>query len=232
MHWLLKALALLLAADLLLVGSWSAIRLCQSASGYSPTEVGPFLVATGVLLALVTLILSRRRDASEDYLKSATDLLAKAYDILDKKDDDGRPKSHRINWLTSARLIKTAERISKSITEEPHQKIWSEQKEYWRGRFHDLIWPDIDGFPKEYYAEKTEHLIAYGSKDREPLSLRSLAVLYRFIRWPDGVEDPLKEEQPFSDEEREKMLAFGPRGLGQLLDELNSLRAKRASPPA
>ena len=54
--------------------------------------------------------------------------------------------------------------------------------------------------------------------------MSSLAVLYRFIRWPEGVEDTIQDEESFSDEEIQKMVSFGPRGLGKLLSELKRLR--------
>jgi len=59
---------------------------------------------------------------------------------------------------------------------------------------------------------------------REPLSDRSIAVLYRFVRWPMDVEDSFKNEKPFTEEEIEQMKSLGPRGLGELMDELGQIR--------
>lgn len=228
MQLLLSVLVGLLAVDLLLVTIWIAGRLVTVGLMISPAEVAPFFVAAGVLLALVSLLLNRRREASEDYLESASDLIEKAYEVLGEKDDEGRPKNSRINWLTSARLLRKSQQIATRITDKSHKQIWTEKLEYWRGRFHDLIYPSPDGFPSTYYAEKPEHLSAWSDDNREPLSLKSLAVLYRFVRWPEGYSDPLQDEAGFSDEEIHKMAAFGPKGLGELLEEFQKSREKKA----
>jgi hypothetical protein len=224
---LLGILIGLLIFDLGLIAAWATVRLCTNAAAISPAEISPFFVAAGVLLALVTLLLNRRREASKDYLESATDLVEKAYNILNNPGGDGLPKNSRIHWLTSARLLRKAQQIARLITEQSHRGIWEEKQEYWRGRFHDLIFPNSAGFPSTYYAEKPEHLFGWSMDEREPLSMKSLVVLYRFIRWPEGIEDPLKDEGDFTTEEIQKMTFFGPLGLGNLLEKFQDLRNKR-----
>lgn len=209
------------------VGVWSGIRLGDNPSLFSPSEVSPFLTALGVLVALLTLLRNGDRAASEDYLESARDLIAKAYQTLNVIDDGGRPKNNRMHWLTSARMIRTAEHIGSKISVQSHKEIWVEELEYWRGRFYDLIHTDIEGFPETYYAEKPEHMDGYTSGVREPLSEKSLAVLYRFIKWPQDRPDSLQDECVFSDEEIETMSLFGPRGLGRLLEKVR--RRRRSS---
>lgn len=227
MTWLFRISAGLLVVDLALLTVWIAIRLNCSPASFNPAEVTPWIVAAGVLAALITLSINQLREASEEYLESATDLLSKAYEILEaSKDDHGRPKNSRLNWLTSARLIRTAESIAGLVTVESHRRIWREQKEYWRGRLRDLIKPEKSDFPKEYYAAKPEHMWGYGDGDQVPLSERSLAVLYRFIQWPEDMEDPLKNDKSFTEEEINKMALFGPKGLGELLEEVEAIRAK------
>ncbi|WP_048441059.1 hypothetical protein [Caenimonas sp. SL110] len=227
MQFLLAALMGLLAVDLLLVTIWIAVRLASDTATGSPAEVAPFFVAAGVFLALVSLLLNRRREASKDYLESATDLIEKAYEVLNDRDDAGRPKNSRINWLTSARLLRKSEQIARRITDRSHVQIWKEKLEYWRGKLHDLILPGNEGFPSSYYAEKPDHLYAWSDDVREPLSLKSLAVLYRFVRWPAGHEDPLKDDEGFTEDEIQKMAMFGPRGLGELLEDFHELRRKK-----
>lgn len=230
MKWFFRISAGLLVVDLALLTGWIAIRLGCNPSSFSTVEITPWIVAAGVLVALVTLSINQCREASEEYLESATDLLAKAYGILEaSKDDQGRPRNSRLNWLTSARLIRTAENIAALVSMESHQRIWREKKEYWRGRLRDLIKPEKNEFPMEYFAEKPEHMIAYSEKDRAPLSQKSLAVLYRFVEWPSDVEDPLKNEKSFTKEEIDNMTRlgparFGPRGLGKLLEEVEKIK--------
>ena len=94
--------------------------------------------------------------------------------------------------------------------------------------FYDLINPEGAGFPKEYYAEKVEHVvISYRDADRPPLSEKSLVVLYRFIRWPENTEDPLGGNGGFTEEEIDHMCSFGPKGLGQHCKEVRNFDLKR-----
>jgi len=221
------AIAILLGLDVLLVGGFIAQELVCASGSFSISDLGPLVVGAGVLVALLSLGLTMRRNRSEDYLESAGDLLEKAYETLADLDEEGRPKNSRRNWLTAARLIRISERIGNQITDESHKTIYRERTQYWRGRIHDLIFPSVEGYPKEYYAEKPEHMYAWIDKERAPLSERSLGVLYRFIKWPEGIPDPIADEKHFSDEEIEKMRLFGPRGLGELLDAAKELRPKK-----
>lgn len=228
MKWLFRTVAVLLVVDLIAVAVSIFIRLeCHHAS-FSLGDLTPFIVLAGVLIALITLLINQRRVASEEYLENATDLLSKAYEILDAtKDAHGIPKNSRINWLTAARLIRTAESIAKLLTEESHKRIWQEKKEYWRGRLRDLIYPSREGFPKTYYAEKPELMVAWSNDEKEPLSEKSLVVLYKFIQWPEDIEDPLSTEDKFSEDEIEKMATFGPKQLGELLKEVRDITNKQ-----
>ena len=195
-------------------------RLVNSPASFSLVELSPLAITTGVLVAIITYSFNQRRSASEDYLKNSIDLLSRAYDVLvSTKDDQNRPLNNRKNWLTSARLIKASENISHLITEESHISIWNETEEYWRGKFSDLINPQNKGFTKEYYAESAQHMLSWGGHDREPLSIKSLAVLYRFAQWNPEREDSIKGVLGFTRSEIDHMLLAGPQELGELLDE-------------
>ena len=224
MTWLFRISTSLFVVALAFLVVWISVRLSTNPSLHSPTEMVPFFILGGVFVAILSLGSNHRREASEEYLENAIDLLSKAYETLKNSNGGGPPKNSRIIWLTSARLIKTGESISRLITEQSHKRIWLEQKEYWRGQLRDLIFPDEDGFPKDYYAEKPEHMISWANAERTPLSLTSLEVLYRFIRWPKDAEDPLKNEPPFTEPEIWTMEHMGPKGLGHLLREVKKLR--------
>lgn len=192
------------------------------------TDVAPLLIAAGVLTALITLLYNIRRGRSEDVLKAATELLEKAYAELaldDQKSDT--PSNERLAWLSAARLIATAERLSTQISEKTHQLIYQEKREYWRTRLHLLIFPTTEGLPGSFYAEKAEHMNGYIGRIRTPpLEEKSLAFLYRFVRWPEGLSDPIGQVPGFSEEEIEKMRTFGPRGLGNLMAEVRRLQPR------
>ncbi|MFU3331546.1 hypothetical protein IPC396_00735 [Pseudomonas aeruginosa] len=231
MKWSVRAYVCALWADGFFLLAWISYRLADSAHSFNPLETGPFLVAAGVLAALLTLTTNQARSASDDFLKNATDLISKAYETLDStKDEQGRPKNSRLVWLTSARLLCTAREVGSLITVESHKIIWTRQLEYWRGRFRDLIDPDGNDFPSEYYAERPEDMLSTTSEQRQPLAEASLAVLYRFIRWPDGHKDPLKGEKKFTDEEIENMILVGPTGLGHVLKASRKIRQQWLKP--
>ena len=221
---LLWIVVIALAVDVGLIAGFLTWRLIVTPTTASILDVGPLLVAAGVLTALVAFLVNLRRARSDDVLKAATDLLEKAYEKLAPKDGSSEPTNHRLSWLSAARLVATAERLGKGITEKSHRLIYQEKSEYWRTRLYELIFPSLEGLPSSFYAEKPEHMIAYSGKDRDPLSEKSLAFLYRFIRWRENVRDPIGEEPTFTDDEIERMQSFGPRGLGKFLAEVRRLK--------
>ena len=219
----------LLALDAGLIAALLTVRFTTSLATASILDVGPLLVAAGVLMALITFLINLRRARSDDILKATTELLEKAYETLASKEGSNEPTNHRLSWLSAARLIATAERLEKDITENGHLLIYREKKEYWRNRLYELIFPSPpEGLPSSFYAEKPEHMMAYSGRVRDPLSEKSLAFLYRFIRWPEASGDPIGEEPTFSDDEIAKMQSFGPRGLGNLMADVRGL--KRTAP--
>ena len=213
-----------LALDTWLIAGLLISRLLQQPATASIADLGPLIVGAGALTALVAFLVNLRRARSEDLLEAAIDLLEKAHEKLTPTEGSDQPSNNRRAWLSSARLVLTAERLANGITEPSHHSIYEETKEYWRARLHELIFPSIEGLPSSFYAESPDHMISWSGRARDPLSEKSLAFLYRFIRWPENSPDPLRDEPSFTDEEIEKMQAFGPRGLGSLLDEVRRLR--------
>ena len=227
MNVLVWLAAIFLLSDLAVLGYIEVCRVLNSAQTSSVADVAPLIVGAGVLVALITLALNIRRQQSEDYLKNASGLLEKAHTVLSQVDEKNRPKNIRINWLAAARFIRASDSISKRITEPSHKAIFREHREYWRARFHDLINPSVEGFPEDYFATSPKTFTTWHDDDRDPLSETSLAVLYRFVRWPRDFEDPIKNEPEFTSEEIEKMEMFGPKSLGSLMKKVRELEAKR-----
>ena len=222
--WLLWFAAAALAVDVLLIGAVLIQRLCTPVPTASILDFGPFIISVGVLIALVTFLLTLRRGRSEDILEAAIDLLEKAYQTLSPLAKTDQPPNDRRTWLSAARLISTAEKLGSQITEQSHCLIYRERREYWRARLYELIFPSREGLPSTFYAEEPGHMIGYVGNVRAPLSEKSLAVLYRFVRWPEDLADPIDGEPNFTDEEIERMCAFGPKGLGNLLAQVRQLR--------
>lgn len=221
--WILVTLLTLDAAG---IAIFLACRFLSSSGNASIVEVGPFVVALGALIALVAFLINLKRARSEDLLDAAIALLEKGYQALEAEAGSKTPSQRRLAWLTSARLLATAESLGDKITESSHRRIYGDTKEYWRSRFYELIFPSPPaGLPATFYADKPEHMIEYTNDDREPLSERSLAYLYRFIRWPEDTADPIGDVPDFTDGEIEKMQAFGPRDLGRLLAQVRRLNS-------
>jgi hypothetical protein len=218
----------LVIAFILLAVSIGYRAISGTASFNLGEELTPLIITAGILIALMILMANHRREASKEYLENATDFLSKAYKTLEEnKDESNRPINSRLKWLTAARLVRAAKNIGALLTVDSHQRIWIERKEYWRGRFRDLIAPTKEGLPKAYYAETAELIaIGYGDADRPPLSEKSLVELYRFIKWPENKKDPL-ENNVFTEDEIEEMCASGPRRLGQLYKEVRRIERKR-----
>jgi hypothetical protein len=183
-RWI-NVLAILCAADFVLMGVAVIARFFQTGMRFSIAELGPLMLGAGVLVALITLLTNKQREASSDFLKSAIDLLSKSYEVLAQKNSDASTNNLRLNWLTSARLLSSAEIISDSITVESHIRIWENECEYWRSRFRDLILSSTDFPQPDYFEEKSEHLKGRGD-DGNHSSPNSLATLYRFIHWPEN----------------------------------------------
>ncbi|ELO1025276.1 hypothetical protein [Pseudomonas aeruginosa] len=227
MKWLLRFYIALIGADLAALAFWMWKRLHDAQADFTLVEISPFLVAAGVIAALLTLGFNQARSSSDDYLESASEFLSKAFETLDRsKDSEGRPLNDRMVWLTASRLLATSELIAEKIMFESHKLIWQEQQEYWRGRMRDLVSPRGHGFPSEYYAASPRDFIMVSGDARQPLSETSLAAIYRFIEWPKNRVDPLRKYQPFTDDELEEMAIRGPRGLARILQESRALRDK------
>ena len=173
----------LCAIDFVIIAGALVARFFQSGLHFSLADLGPLMLAAGVLVALITLLSNKQRDASGDFLKTAVDLLAKSYDVLSQTSHD-TGQTRRLNWLTAARLLGSAETIAAAITEESHRRIWNNEREYWRTCFRDRILSSTD-FPQDFFAEKPAHLEGRSHRD-DPTATDSLATLYRFIHWQEN----------------------------------------------
>ena len=131
----------ILALDAILVAALLVWRLWVPSAISSIPEIGPLLVAAGVLTALIAFLLNLRRARSEDFLKASTEMLEKAFEMLAPEENALEPTNNRLSWLSAARLVATAEKLSADITENSHELIYKEKKEYWRTRFYELIFP-------------------------------------------------------------------------------------------
>lgn len=190
-------------------------------------SITPFLVLAGVSVAVLTLVAKQSRDRSEDYLKSATELMEKAYAILDdNRSKDELPSNSRRDWFTSARLVTTAQRLADHIEEESHKRVWEIIRLYWRAQFREMLFPDGEGLPGTYFAGSAEKMRTWFDEDRAPVDQRAIAVLFRFTEWSETDEDPIKNEEYPTNDEIDHMYKFGPYGLGRLLKEVQEIEVR------
>ena len=194
-----------------------------------PFSFKEFAPITGILiaatLAVISLFYTINRNQSSDYLEKSLQFFKESFDIIYDLDEHGIPKNNRLNWLTASRLLLTAQKLGTRITEPAHKEIFLESREYWRAKFYALLNPSNEGFPEDYYAEKVKHMAcSYSAYDREPLAEKSLAIMYRFLKWPSDYQDPAYDVTNFTDDEIDKMVTFGPRGLGNLLQKVRSYK--------
>lgn len=162
------------------------------------------------------------RAASRAYFKQAQEALQAAVtDFAARTDKEGRPLNDRRHWLNFARGIGIAQRLATKIQTSELKDIWSETEHYWRSRTYDLLDPNFESFPAEYYgytaAEEMPKNFAQLAGEWAPLSEPSLAFVYRWIKWPADCVDTLDRGNTFSDNEIVNMELFGPRGLATQL---------------
>ena len=225
MHTLLWVLVAFLVVDAIaLVWLVSREFVYGSLSSINLSCFSHLVILAGVLVALLTLVWNILKQYSEGLLKESQEFFEKSFDVLNVLDENQRPRNDRIRWLTSARLLKVAEQIGAKIKLKSHKLLYEDIKDFWRSKFYDLLDPDGNGFPENYFAENPGDFDCWSSRVRAPLSLSSIAVLYRFCIWPEGRRDPIHDEPKFSEEEIDRMCIFGPKGLGQILRKHRDLQ--------
>lgn len=195
--------------------------------------IGSIGILISAFIALISYLLnlnSKKNEIKKSQSKSNLDLslefLKHSFETLTNGDEKNIPKNDRIIWLTCARQILTAQDISKNITEDDHKKIYYEYENFWRTKFHSFLEQFKDTMDNRYFAEKPEHALFTEIGDRDPLSEKSLAVIFRFIKWQENRIDPIKNIEKFSDEEIDNHEWFGFRGLAEHLKEFRDIKSK------
>ena len=216
--------------------------------------VGGSLGATYGLLAFVGIVLTisdERKKAVEEQKQAAEErkttrstiyfqqaeiaLRTAVSDFTKTTDKKGRPLNDRRHWLNFARGVSTAQKLSQAIEDDSLKEIWIRTEHYWRERVYDVLSPQFDSFPAEYYGHvaPNEQGKNVGAEpgDRLPISEPSLVFVYRWIKWPSNLEDDLDRKTRFRDDELEEMELFGPRGLARFIRVLRPVAADTVPAP-
>lgn len=170
-------------------------------------------LAVTAKLQMQQIALDRQRHDAEMRVNELDENYRRAYEALFDPTGDGLPRNSRLAWLSAARLILIAERVSESV---PDDYLWlSESKElFWRFMFFDLLDP-LETVGEGYWAESVERLRGWTPGERAPISERSAKVIHDWVY--SGFADPMEGQPRFSEEEIDTLRTFRWRSLGNLL---------------
>jgi hypothetical protein len=127
-----------------------------------------------------------RRAESEAFLEEAVRVLNRAYDTFTRFGEDP-PRNDRLLWLSAARMILRYQDMRERITEVDHQAIADENEEYVRFKFYSLLDACKDQFDVQYFLPNGK------TYDGESVARNSVAVVFDFAKWREGMEDPLEK---------------------------------------
>lgn len=162
----------------------------------------------------------KSREESRLVTEAAIEFLKHAYHTLTKGNTTRVPPNDRISWLTAARHLLTAQELVEKITDPTHKLVYEEQLEFWRTELYKLLSPlGAEGslMDEKYFADEAQHAFVHSAEVRAPIDEKSLAVVFRFIQWPDDRPDRLASVDRFTDEEIDRHSKFGHRGLASFL---------------
>ena len=108
-------IAFLLGANLLLTLALLVANLTSSVPVESVRIKSPIFVFSGIVVALFTLFINLQRASSDDLLKTAIDLLEKAFLYIRPRHWPAYHPMKRHSWLFAARMIRTAEELSTDL---------------------------------------------------------------------------------------------------------------------
>lgn len=126
------------------------------------------------------------RKASETYLAESLSLLNKAYEIFVREGADP-PKNDRLLWLTTARMIVRFKKMRQRISEADHIAVADENEEHTRFKFYATLERNKVNFNYSYFCPTGKHCSG------DNVHRKSLAVVFEFARWKEGMPDPLDE---------------------------------------
>lgn len=164
----------------------------------------------------------------KEYSQSATNL-GSALSLIDRAASvlasDGKLTNDRVAWVTCARLISRAEALSSKITTETHNLIFEAERDFQRHKFRDLLRLDGDEICGAFFCGGAQGQTigdvvtspAHPDGGRSWIPTRIINVVYNFMSFPEGYEDPLRTSEDFGVKERNRLFNLGHEGVREYL---------------
>jgi len=177
------------------------------------------VIATTLTLSVYVQRHKEKLDESQAYLEASTDLINKAYNVLNSH---GKGlTADRISWVTAARLLTRSGDLASRISLPSHKVIYESEHDFQRHKFGNLLKLNGKPLPMEFFmgngyvvndiGKSALSTISVSGNDWIPI--RIVATVYRFRSFPEGYEDPLDSSREFSRKEQERLWLFDDKGL-------------------
>lgn len=131
----------------------------------------------------------RQQTDDLNYFNHASASLQRAYETLTRSSADAVPHADRLAWLSCARLLLSADDVSKRISNnsEGVKALYEGEREHWRRKFYELF------HPKGQIAIGAQYAYFAHTDPRAGINLeeRSIRVVFEFFDWPEGRPDPV-----------------------------------------
>lgn len=170
----------------------------------------------------------RSHNYEKEYSQSATNLES-ALSLIDRAAQvllvDGKVTNDRVAWVTCARLIARADSLSKKITTETHNLIFEAERDLQRHEFRDILKLDGKELSGAFFCGgiqgQTIGEVVSSSDHPEGgvawIPTRIINVVYTFMSFPEGYEDPLRTSKDFGVKERNRLFRLGYEGVREYL---------------
>ncbi len=186
-----------------------------------------FIIAGTMIVGVRAHNYEKSYSQSETNLTGAISLVDRAALILQP---DGVLTNDRVAWVTCARLITRAEALKNKITTETHRQIFEAEHDLRRHYFLDLLKQDGKALTGAFFCggNSTRSIGDTVTDSLHPengsiwIPERIINVVYKFMSFPDGYEDPLDISARFSEKERRRLGLLGYDGIKEYVDFRNN----------
>lgn len=215
----------ILGGGVLAIESFKEIKMAD----YIQIIIMIFIAGT-MFVGLYTHRHEKKYAQSATNLESALSLIDRAAQVLKV---NGVLTNDRVAWVTSARLIARAEELREAITTDTHQLIFDAEHDFRRHSFRELLRPDGKDLSGAFFcggdSSMTIGEVVTDSSHPENgsawIPTRIVSVIYRFITFPEGYQDPLSFSEAATDKVRSRFQLLGYEGVSDYLGFRKNFRA-------